>query len=93
MQLFMSCWAAIRFDVLLAVSLLAAVAGLILHVPAGIGVLEGVFVLMLGAQLAPETLIAALLVYRAVFYLLPLPVAGMLWFLIEARRSAPGRSV
>lgn len=77
----------VRFDLVLLASLAAAVIGLITHIPAGIGVLESTFVLLLGGQVPPETLIAVLLAYRALFYLLPLPVAALLWLRLE---SAPG---
>lgn len=77
----------VRFDLVLLASLAAAVIGLITHIPAGIGVLEGTFVLLLAGQVSAETLIAVLLAYRALFYLLPLPVAAILWLRLE---SPPG---
>jgi len=55
-----------------AVLLMAAVAGLVVHVPAGLGVIEAVFVSTLGGQVPHGELLAALLAYRAVYYLLPL---------------------
>lgn len=65
----------------LAVLLAAAVAGVLTHVPAGLGVLEAVFVAALGARIEPALLLAALLAYRAAYYLLPLAgaVAGYAW--------------
>lgn len=78
----------LRFDELLLVSMAAAVFGMISHIPASIGVLEATFVALLSAQLAAESLIAVLLVYRVVFYLLPLPVAGVIWYLTEVPRRA-----
>jgi len=60
----------------LGVLLLAAVAGVATHVPAGLGVIEAVFVACLGAEVATPTLLAALLSYRAVYYLAPLALAA-----------------
>ncbi|MDQ3269997.1 MAG: lysylphosphatidylglycerol synthase domain-containing protein [Pseudomonadota bacterium] len=54
---------------------LSVVANVITHIPGNIGVLEAVFVAMLGSQAPAEQVIAALLVYRAVFYIGPLLLA------------------
>ena len=64
--------------------LVAAIAGVIAHVPAGIGVLEAVFVMLL-SHVPKETLLAVLLTYRAIYYLLPLVIAATMYFLFEAR--------
>ncbi len=68
---------AVPYATVLGVLLLAAVAGVITHVPAGLGVLEAVFVASLGDQIATPTLLAALLSYRAVYYLVPLALATL----------------
>ena len=52
------------------------VAGVVTHVPAGLGVLEAVFVACL-ADVATPTVLAALLSYRAVYYLVPLALASI----------------
>lgn len=54
---------------------LSVIANVITHIPGNIGVLEAVFVAMLGSQAPPEQVIAALLVYRGVFYIGPLLLA------------------
>lgn len=59
----------------LGVLLLAAVAGAITHVPAGLGVLEAVFVAALHGRLPATDILAAVLAYRAVHHLLPLCLA------------------
>lgn len=69
----------------LPVYLLAVVAGLVVRVPGGVGVLETVFVTMLAPSLAAPTVIAALLAYRAIYYLLPLLLAGAMYGVLEAR--------
>jgi glycosyltransferase 2 family protein len=73
--------------------LCAAVAGVVLHVPGGLGVIEAVFIATLGDRVPEGQLIAALLGYRAAFYLLPLAGATALHFGLEAmtRRQRLGR--
>ena len=61
----------------LAVFLVAAVAGVITHVPGGLGVLEAVFLALLGHRLPQGTLLGALLAYRAIYYLVPLTLAAL----------------
>ena len=64
-------------DVLMAL-LGAAVAGAIAHVPAGWGVLEFVAVSMITDR-SSSAVIAAVLVYRALYYLVPLAIATVHW--------------
>ena len=83
----------IDYPSVLTVLLIAAVAGVIAHVPAGLGVLEAVFVALLSHRIAPHEVIAALLAYRAIYYLVPLALALPVFFALEARgrnREAPG---
>ncbi|HZR37551.1 MAG TPA: lysylphosphatidylglycerol synthase domain-containing protein [Nevskia sp.] len=78
----------------LAVFLLASIAGLITHVPGGLGVIEAVFLTLLGARLGRHELLASLLAYRALYYLMPLLVAVPLYLRLEARaprQAAPER--
>ena len=83
----------IDYPSVLGVLLLAAVAGVIAHVPAGLGVLEAVFIALLSHRIPQAELLAALLAYRAIYYLLPLALASGVFVALEtgARRSrAPG---
>jgi glycosyltransferase 2 family protein len=75
----------IVFPTVLAVMLVAAVAGVITHVPAGLGVLETVFVVLLSHQVPRSELLAALLAYRGIYYLLPLGLATMIYLVLEVR--------
>lgn len=68
---------------LLGVLLLSSIAGLIAHVPGALGVLEAVFLALLADTVAPAQLLAALIAYRAVFYLLPLLIAVVAYVLNE----------
>jgi glycosyltransferase 2 family protein len=63
------------------------------HIPAGIGVLEAVCVALLGSRVSYGELLAAILAFRAVFYLLPLGAAGLMYLVMEAEaRADPPRS-
>jgi uncharacterized membrane protein YbhN (UPF0104 family) len=75
---------AISYPVVLGTLLVAAIAGVISHVPAGLGVLEAVFVAVLGGVVPRGELLAAVLVYRALYYLFPLLVAGVVYAVTEA---------
>jgi glycosyltransferase 2 family protein len=77
--------ARIDYPTVLGVLLVGAVAGVVVHVPAGLGVLEAVFVTMLSSRLPATQLLAGLLAYRAVYYLLPLVVAALLFSRVEWR--------
>jgi phosphatidylglycerol lysyltransferase len=57
--------------------LVAILIGMVSHVPGGVGVFEGLMVLLLGPYLTSAELIPALVVFRAVYYLVPLVVALM----------------
>jgi uncharacterized membrane protein YbhN (UPF0104 family) len=81
----------VSYGTVLGTLLLAAVASAIAHIPAGIGVLEAVFLALLGHQVPAPQLLAALLAYRACYYLGPLLLAVAGYVLLEARtrRAAP----
>lgn len=73
----------IAYPAVLSVLLVAAVAGVITHVPAGLGVLEAVFVALLSHQLPQHELLAALVAYRVIYYLAPLLLAALALLLME----------
>ncbi|WP_278000289.1 lysylphosphatidylglycerol synthase domain-containing protein [Nodosilinea sp. LEGE 07088] len=61
--------------------LLAQIAGIISNVPGGLGVFETVLILLISPPMASDQLLGALLVYRVVYYFLPLGVGvGLLAF-------------
>lgn len=80
----------IDYASVLSVLLIAAVAGVITHVPAGLGVLEAVFIGLLSHRLGEHELLGALLGYRALYYILPLLAAALLYLTVEmkARKHA-----
>ena len=84
----------IPYTDVLTVLLIGAIAGVLAHVPAGLGVLEFVFVALLSHVVPESRLIAALLGYRALYYIAPLLIAGVLYVVIEthAKRIRPSPS-
>ncbi|NLD69651.1 MAG: UPF0104 family protein [Limnobacter sp.] len=75
----------VDYPTVLAIALLGAIAGALTHIPAGLGVLEAVFLGVLGAELGHGPLLAALLAYRAIYYVGPLALAVVGWLALEAR--------
>jgi len=75
----------VEYAAMLGVLLAAAVAGVIAHVPAGLGVLEAVFVALLTPAVPADELLATLIVYRALYYLVPLAVASGAYLWVETR--------
>ncbi|WP_278002854.1 lysylphosphatidylglycerol synthase domain-containing protein [Nodosilinea sp. LEGE 06152] len=66
--------------------LLAQIAGVISNVPGGLGVFETVLILLVSPPIPSDQLLGALLVYRLVYYFLPLLVGVGLLALYELRR-------
>lgn len=64
---------------------IALALSVISHVPGGLGVFEAVILLACGNRVPPEAVLGALLVYRGVYYLLPLVLAAALLALYELR--------
>lgn len=78
---------AVPYPSALAAVMLGAVAGLVLRVPAGLGVLEAVGVALLTTPtLGQDQVLAALLAYRALYYFVPLVLAGLAFGVAELRR-------
>jgi len=78
----------IAFGPFLAIFVLAQMAGLISHVPGGLGVFEAVMLAGLGAtgnESLAAPVLGALAVFRGVYYLLPLCAATVIVLVREAR--------
>ena len=69
----------------------SAIAGIWSHVPAGIGVTEVVFLAMLGGQAPESDILAALVVFRATYYLLPFAFAVLAYVYLEASAKSVTR--
>jgi uncharacterized membrane protein YbhN (UPF0104 family) len=75
----------IEFSAVVSVLLLAAVAGVITHVPGNLGVLEAVFVALLSHLMPANDLLAGLVAYRVIYYLTPLCIATLVYLTLETR--------
>ncbi|CAM3658701.1 lysylphosphatidylglycerol synthase domain-containing protein [Rahnella victoriana] len=76
----------VNYFFVLGVLLVSSIAGVIVHIPAGIGVLEAVFIALLaGEHTSQGAIIAALLAYRMLYYFLPLLLALVCYLLLESR--------
>jgi glycosyltransferase 2 family protein len=82
----------IEFSAVVSVLLLAAIAGVITHIPAGLGVLEAVFVALLSHKIPQPQILAALVAYRVVYYLVPLVIAAVVYLITEARAKKLSKS-
>lgn len=65
------------------VLMISAIAGIWSHVPSGLGVTEFVFVSLLGHQVPGSHLLAAILVFRIVYYLVPFAIAVIAYAWLE----------
>jgi phosphatidylglycerol lysyltransferase len=80
--------APITFAHFAALFVVAQVAGVSSHVPGGVGVFETVILLALAPRAHSPALVGALLVYRLVYYVLPLAVATLLLVAYEIRQRS-----
>ncbi|AIR89823.1 bifunctional lysylphosphatidylglycerol flippase/synthetase MprF [Pseudomonas cremoricolorata] len=74
------------FGAFLMVYLLALAAGVLSHVPGGVGVFEAILLAAFANQLGAAPLAAALLLYRLIYVVLPLLLACVALLINEARR-------
>lgn len=77
----------VSFLVVLAVFSVAVGAGVLSHLPGGVGIFETIVVGALGTRLPIDGVISALLIYRIVYYVVPLVVAVAAMIVSEARRA------
>lgn len=79
----------LSFPSFFAIYLLAQLAGILSHVPGGLGVFETAIVLLLSPTIPADRTLAALLAYRAIYYFLPFGVAVLMlsWQQWKNRRS------
>ena len=77
----------LTFGVVLCAFVLAQVAGLVSHVPGGLGVFEFTFVALLSPYVEPTRLLGAVIVFRIIYYLIPLGIALVLLAVNEFTRG------
>lgn len=63
---------------------LALVAGIISHVPGGLGVFDAIVLVSLTPEMPGNDVMAGLLVFRIIYYLAPLVLAGLMFGALEA---------
>ena len=76
----------IAFPALVAVYVLGQSVGLISHVPGGVAVFESIVLLFLSPAIPAPQLVGILLVFRCIYYLIPLGIAATGLALYEARK-------
>jgi len=74
----------VTYPHVLAVYVLAFVAGTISHVPGGLGVFDAIILVGLGARLPADEILAGLLAFRIIYQLIPVVGAGVLFAALEA---------
>jgi len=77
----------LTFGLVLGAFTLAQVAALVSHVPGGLGVFEITFIALLGSYMEPTALLSAVIIFRIIYYLLPLGVALLLLAADEVSRG------
>lgn len=84
----------IPFDVFIGVFIIAQVLGVFSQVPGGLGVFEGLFLLIMPGGHDPLYLFSALIAYRIIYYLLPLLVSAIVLVSYESyHKISRGRSI
>ncbi|MFO2464511.1 lysylphosphatidylglycerol synthase domain-containing protein [Pseudomonas sp. 15FMM2] len=78
----------LEYPVVLGVLLISSIAGVVTHIPAGLGVLEAVFIALLQHEASRGSLLAGLIAYRAIYFILPLLVALVMYLGVEAKAKA-----
>ena len=72
-----------NYPTVLATLLISSIAGVVLHVPAGLGVIETVFITVLRDHFSRGELLAALIGYRVLYFLIPLLLACAVYLWLE----------
>lgn len=86
----------VAYTTTLGVLMAASIVGVITPIPAGLGVLEAVYLALLSGTVKQNALMGAVLAYRALYYLVPLAGGVLLYLVLErsftSRPSASPRS-
>lgn len=73
----------VSYGMTLGVLMAAAVVGVVTPIPAGLGVLEAVYLALLSGTVPQGKLMGAVLAYRALYYLLPLATGIVIYLALE----------
>jgi phosphatidylglycerol lysyltransferase len=68
----------LTFFIFIATFLVAQISGMISHVPAGLGVFDVIFIALMNAYVPTTVLVGVLVLFRVIYYLLPLALAAVL---------------
>ncbi len=75
-----------NFVTFIMVYILALVAGVLSHVPGGVGVFEAIMLAALSSEIGMASLTVALVIYRVIYILIPLVIAGFLLLINEGKQ-------
>jgi len=73
----------LSFHTFLAIYIAAQLLGLFSQIPGGLGVFEGAFLFLLGGSVPASSVFAALLMFRVVYYFIPLLLSGAVLLVYE----------
>lgn len=82
----------VTFSLFIVFFAIAIAIGVLSHVPGGLGIFEALMLLCVGRDVGPEALTAALLVFRGIYFVLPLVLALLLigleeWWMSRSKVS------
>lgn len=83
---------AVSLGTFLAAYFMAEVVAILTHAPGGIGVFESTLLMLLGGRLSEAVLLTSVLLYRVIYFLLPL-IIGIILLAVDEVRYRPGRSL
>lgn len=78
----------VGYATILGTLLIGSLVGSVAHIPGGLGVTEYVFITLLSSELPRHQILGAILVYRALYYIGPVIIAGIWYLLMELRASS-----
>lgn len=84
--------AAVSLGAFLAAYFMAEVVAILTHAPGGIGVFESTLLMLLDGRLSEAVLLSSLLLYRVIYFLIPL-VLGIALLAVDEVRYRPGKSL
>lgn len=78
----------VPYTTILGTLMIGALVGAVAHIPGGLGVTEYVFITLLSPEVPRYQVLGAILVYRALYYVSPVLLAGASYLIFEARSSS-----
>ncbi|MCX8655976.1 bifunctional lysylphosphatidylglycerol flippase/synthetase MprF [Gilliamella sp. B2894] len=74
-----------HFITFIMIYILALVAGVLSHIPGGVGIFEAVMLAAFSSEIGPASLTVALIIYRIIYILIPLVIASFLLLINESK--------